>query len=158
MIEHLAGIFCFRLQSRKILITLFFSVRGANIQLTGIGQANSITVWHALSGIFTGRELQDCDYQWMAQMLKESGLSREKIFLILNEEVAPALQANLLYNPTPVMDGWTEEDVTRLAMKFMVRKSTIIDRVVPAHLLLKQRRKHIQYELNRLLVELDKCT
>ena len=54
--------------------------------------------------------------------------------------------------------GWTEEDVTRLAMKFMARKSTIIDRVVPARLLLKQRRKHIQYELNRLLVELDKCT
>jgi hypothetical protein len=78
-------------------------------------------------------------------------LSREKIFLILDEEVAPALQANLLYNPTPVMDGWTEEDVTRLAMKFMARKSTIIDRVVPARLLLKQRRKHIQYELNRLL-------
>ena len=50
-------------------------------------------------------------------MLKESGLSREKIFLILDEEVAPALQANLLYNPTPVMDGWTEEDVTRLAIE-----------------------------------------
>jgi hypothetical protein len=79
VIEHLAGIFCFRLQSRKILITLFFSVRGANIQLTGIGQANSITVWHALSGIFTGRELQDCDYQWMAQMLKESGLAGKNL-------------------------------------------------------------------------------
>ncbi|ELY2855747.1 hypothetical protein SMC92_002820 [Cronobacter dublinensis] len=118
----------------------------------------SIPVWYALSELFTGRELQDYDYRWMAQVLKESGLSREKIFLILDEEVAPALQANLLYNPTPVMDGWTEEDVKRLVMEYVARKPTIIERVVPARVLSKQRRKHIQDELNRLTTELDKCT
>ncbi|EKM5761209.1 hypothetical protein SMX71_003899 [Cronobacter dublinensis] len=117
-----------------------------------------IPVWYALSELFTGRELQDYDYRWMAQVLKESGLSREKIFLILDEEVAPALQANLLYNPTPVMDGWTEEDVKRLVMEYVARKPTIIERVVPARVLSKQRRKHIQDELNRLTTELDKCT
>lgn len=117
-----------------------------------------IPVWYALSELFTGRELQDYDYRWMAQVLKESGLSREKIFLILDEEVAPALQANLLYNPTPVMDGWTEEDVKRLVMEYVARKPTIIERVVPARVLSKQRRKHIQDELNRLTAELDKCT
>ncbi|WP_129232810.1 DUF7079 family protein [Cronobacter condimenti] len=117
-----------------------------------------IPVWYALSELFTGRELQDYDYRWMAQVLKESGLSREKIFVILDEEVAPALQANLLYNPTPVMDGWTEEDVKRLVTEYVTRKPTIIERVVPARLLSKQRRKHIQDELNRLTAELDKCT
>ncbi|SFF29566.1 hypothetical protein SAMN05216563_12041 [Phytobacter palmae] len=120
--------------------------------------AGRIPVWHALSELFTGRELQDYDYRWMAQVLKESGLSREKIFLILDEEVAPALQANLLYNPTPVMDGWTEEDVKRLVVEYVARKPTIIERVVPARVLSKQRRKHIQDELNRLTAELDKCT
>jgi hypothetical protein len=70
----------------------------------------------------------------------------------------PLPSRQIFFTTQPVMDGWTEEDVTRLVMKFMARKSTIIERVVPARLLLKQRRKHIQYELNRLLVELDKCT
>ncbi|RDT54773.1 hypothetical protein DXF93_10985 [Escherichia coli] len=115
-----------------------------------------ISVWYALSELFTGRELQDYDYRWMAQVLKESGLSRESVFLILDEEVAPALQANLLYNPTPVMDGWTEEDVKRLVMEYVTRKPTIIERVVPDRLLSKQRRKYIQDELNRLTAELDK--
>jgi hypothetical protein len=115
-----------------------------------------IPVWYALSELFTGRELQDYDYRWMAQVLKESGLSREEIFEILDEEVAPALQANLLYNPTPVMDGWTEEDVKRLVTEYVIRKPTVIERVVPARLLLKRRRKHIQDELNRLSAELDK--
>ncbi|WP_200553585.1 hypothetical protein [Kosakonia sp. LAM2021] len=128
------------------------------MQLTDNDQANCITVWHALSELFTGRELQGYDYRWMAQVLKESGLSREAIFVILDEEVAPALQANLLYNPTPVMDGWTEEDVKRLVTEYVSRKPTIIERVVPASLLLKQHRKHIRDEINRLTAELDKCT
>lgn len=119
--------------------------------------ANRVPVWHALSELFTGRELQDYDYRWMAQRLKESGLSREEIFVILDGEVAPALQANLLYNPTPVMDGWSEEDIKQLVMKYVNKKPTIFERVIPARLLLNQRRKHIQEELNRLTAELDKC-
>jgi len=125
---------------------------------TGAGLANRVPVWHALSELFTGRELQDYDYRWMAQRLKESGLSREEIFVILDEEVAPALQANLLYNPTPVMDGWSEEDIKRLVTEYVNKKPTIIERVIPARLLLKQRRKHIQDELNKLSAELDKCS
>lgn len=107
---------------------------------------------------FTSRELQDYDYRWIAQALKKSALSRKEIFTILDEEVAPAFQGNLLYNPTPVMDGWTEEDVKRLIIEYVSRKPTIIERVVPASLLLKLRRKHIRDELNRLTAELDKCT
>jgi len=107
---------------------------------------------------FTSRELQDYDYRWIAQALKKSALSRKEIFTILDEEVAPAFQGNLLYNPTPVMDGWTEEDVKRLIIEYVSRKPTIIERVVPASLLLKLRRKHIRDEVNRLTAELDKCT
>lgn len=117
-----------------------------------------IPVWHALSELFTGRELQDYDYRWIAQVLKDSGLDREDIFAILDQEVAPALQANLLYNPTPVMDGWSEEDIKQLVTEYVNKKPTIIERVIPARLLLKQRRKHIQDELNRLSAELDKCS
>lgn len=126
--------------------------------LTETELASRVPVWYALSELFTGRELQDYDYRWMTQVLKESGLSREEIFVILDEEVAPALQANLLYNPTPVMDGWTEEDVKQLVTEYVTRKPTMIERILPARLLLKQRRKHIQDELNRLTAELNKCT
>jgi hypothetical protein len=70
-------------------------------------------------------------------------LSRETIFVILDEEVAPALQANIIYNPTPVMEGWTEEDIKKLVAEYMKKKPTIIERIIPARLLLKQRRKHI---------------
>jgi len=117
-----------------------------------------IPVWHTLSELFTGRELQDYDYRWIAQVLKDSGLNRKEIFAILDQEVAPALQANLLYNPTPVMDGWSEEDIKQLVTEYVNKKPTIIERVIPARLLLKQRRKHIQDELNRLSAELDKCS
>ncbi|EMS9660374.1 DUF7079 family protein [Klebsiella aerogenes] len=127
------------------------------MQLTEAQLMTRVPVWHALSELFTGRELQDYDYRWMAQKLKESGLSREEIFVILDEEVAPALQSNLLYNPTPVMDGWSEEDIKQLVTEYVYKKPTIIERIIPTRLLLKQRRKHIQDELTKLSDELDKC-
>jgi len=115
-----------------------------------------VPVWHALSELFSGRELQEYDYQWMAEVLKKSRLNREEIFRIVDEEVPPALQANLLYNPTPVMDGWSEEDIKQLVTAYLKRKPTIIERIISARLLLKQRRKHISKELNGLSAELDK--
>lgn len=54
------------------------------------------------------------------------------------------------------MDGWTEEDVKRLVTEYVIKKPTIIERVVPAGLLLKKPRKHIRDELNRLTAELGK--
>lgn len=116
-----------------------------------------IPVWQALSELFTGRELQDYDYKWIAQVLKDSGLNREKIFAILDQEVAPALQANLLYNPMPVMEGWSKEDVERLVTEYVNKKPTMIERFIPASLLLKQRREYILNEVNRLFAEVDKC-
>ncbi|MEE4404712.1 hypothetical protein V2T32_10285 [Enterobacter mori] len=95
-----------------------------------------VPVWHALSELFSGRELQEYDYQWMAEVLKKSRLNREEIFRIVDEEVTPALQANLLYNPTPVMDGWSEEDIKRLVTAYLKRKPTIIECIISARLLL----------------------
>lgn len=126
-----------------------------------LSEAELITrapVWYALSELFTWRDLQDYDYIWMAQVLKDSGLSREDIFTILDEEVAPALQTNLLYNPTPVIDCWSEDDVKELVLRYVSRKPTLIERVIPSHYLFKQRRKFIQDEILKLTAELDKST
>ena len=117
-----------------------------------------IPVWHALSELFTGRELQDYDYRWIAQELKDSGLNLEEIFAILDQEVAPALQATLLYNHTPVMEGWTKNDIKRLVTEYVNKKPTMMERFIPASLLLKQRRKYILNEINRLAAEMDKST
>lgn len=97
-------------------------------------------VWYALSELFTWRDLQDYDYRWMAQVLKDSGLSREEIFTILDEEVAPALQTNLLYNPTPVIDEWSEDDIKELVSRYVSRNPPLIERVIPSRYLFKQRR------------------
>ncbi|WP_105601104.1 DUF7079 family protein [Cronobacter sakazakii] len=125
------------------------------MHLTDAEIASRVPVWHALSEIFTGRELQDYDYRWMAQVLKASGKNREEILTILDEEVAPVLQMNLLYSPAPVMQGWSEEDVKERVLEYVIRKPTLIERLVPARILLKQRRKYIQTEIDRLCAELD---
>ncbi|EPN9528522.1 DUF7079 family protein [Cronobacter malonaticus] len=125
------------------------------MHLTNAEIASQVPVWYALSEIFTGRELQDYDYRWMAQVLKASGKNREEILTILDEEVAPVLQMNLLYSPAPVMQGWSEEDVKEMVLEYVIRKPTLIERLVPARILLKQRRKYIQTEIDRLCAELD---
>ncbi|MCL2898163.1 DUF7079 family protein [Brenneria tiliae] len=115
-----------------------------------------VLVWHALSDLFTARELQDYDYQWMVKVLKESGLSKETIFQIIDDEVAPALLGNLLFNPTPVMDGWEPEEIKELVLRYLHKKSTVIEKILPRKSLIKKRRKTIQNELSRLSIELDK--
>ncbi|WP_353655493.1 hypothetical protein [Enterobacter sp. DE0047] len=104
---------------------------------------------------FTGRDLQDYDYRWIAQVLKHSGLNREEIFAILDQEVAPALQANLLYNPTPIMEGWSKEDVEQLVTEYVNKKPTMIERFIPASLLLKQRRKS-NPQVNMKMIQLSR--
>lgn len=115
-----------------------------------------VLVWHALSDLFTARELQDYDYQWMVKVLKESGLSKETIFQIIDDEVAPALLGNLLFNPTPVMDGWEPEEVKELVLRYLHKKPTIIEKILPRKSLIKKRRKKIQSELSQLSIELNK--
>lgn len=91
----------------------------------------------------------------MAQVLKASGKSSEVILTILDEEVAPALQINLLYSPVPVMQGWSEEDVKAMVLEYVIRKPTLIERLVAALILSNRRRKYIQTEIERLCAELD---
>ncbi|EOW6805155.1 hypothetical protein ACOZ11_003936 [Cronobacter muytjensii] len=125
------------------------------MHLTDAEIASRVPVWYALSEIFTGRELQDDDYRWMAQVLKETGKSREEILTILDEEVAPTLQVNLLHSPAPVMQGWSEENVKLMVMEYVARRPTLIERMLPARFLLKRRRKYIQHDVDRLCAELD---
>ncbi|NCH53883.1 DUF7079 family protein [Cronobacter muytjensii] len=125
------------------------------MHLTDAEIASRVPVWYALSEIFTGQELQDYDYRWMAQVLKETGKSREEILTILDEEVAPTLQVNLLHSPAPVMQGWSEENVKLMVMEYVARKPTLIERMLPARFLLKRRRKYIQHDVERLCAELD---
>ncbi|ELY2495320.1 hypothetical protein SMB59_000733 [Cronobacter muytjensii] len=125
------------------------------MHLTDAEIASRVPVWYALSEIFTGRELQDDDYRWMALVLKETGKSREEILTILDEEVAPTLQVNLLHSPAPVMQGWSEENVKLMVMEYVARKPTLIERMLPARFLLKRRRKYIQHDVDRLCAELD---
>lgn len=131
---------------------------GKPMHLTDTEIADRVPVWYALSEIFTGRELQDYDYRWMAQVLKASGKSCEEILTILDEEVAPVLQLNLLYSPVPVMQGWSEEDVKERVLAYVIRKPTLIERLVPAPVLSKRRRKYIQTEIERLCAELAQIT
>ncbi|NUW65979.1 hypothetical protein HUZ94_20500 [Cronobacter sakazakii] len=128
------------------------------MHLTDTEIADRVPVWYALPEIFTGRELQDYDYRWMAQVLKASGKSCEEILTILDEEVAPVLQLNLLYSPVPVMQGWSEEDVKERVLAYVIRKPTLIERLVPAPVLSKRRRKYIQTEIERLCAELAQIT
>lgn len=131
---------------------------GKPMHLTDTEIADRVPVWYALSEIFTGRELQDYDYRWMAQVLKASGKSCEEILTILDEEVAPVLQLNLLYSPVPVMQGWSEEDVKERVLAYVIRKPTLIERLVPAPVLSKRRRKYIQTEIERLCAKLAQIT
>ncbi|CCK08176.1 hypothetical protein BN128_2187 [Cronobacter sakazakii 696] len=49
----------------------------------------------------------------------------------------------------------TSEDVKEMVLAYVIRKPTLIERLVPARILLKQRRKYIQTEIDRLCAELD---
>lgn len=92
----------------------------------------------------------------MTHVLKEPGLNWEEILVILDEEIAPAVQANLLYIPMQVMSGWSEEEIKQVVTEYMSKKPTIIERVIPSRLMLKQH-KHIQGELKKLSTEQEKC-
>ena len=56
------------------------------------------------------------------------------------------------------MQGWSEEDVKEMVLAYVIRKPMLIERLVPARILLKQRRKYIQTEIEWLCAELAKIT
>ncbi|AHK18996.1 hypothetical protein B7R74_04850 [Yersinia pseudotuberculosis] len=114
-----------------------------------------IPVWYALSDLFTARELQDYDYKWMAEVLNASGYSRETLFEILDEEVAPALLGNLLFNPTPVIDGWEQKEVKDLVLRHLNKKLALIEWFIPHVFLLKKRQNIIRKERALLSEALD---
>lgn len=44
-------------------------------------------VWHALAELIIGWDLQNYDYRWIVQVIKNCGLNREVIFTILDQYV-----------------------------------------------------------------------
>ncbi|MCI0285650.1 hypothetical protein E7W42_02635 [Cronobacter sakazakii] len=51
--------------------------------------------------------------------------------------------------------GWSEKDVKEMVIEYVIRKPMLIERLVPARILFKQRRKYIQTEIDRLCAGLD---
>lgn len=73
---------------------------------------NRVQVWTALAELFVARELQDYDYRSIAQTLHAADVGAAELANILRDEVAPAFMGNLSgFNPTPEMEGWSENEV-----------------------------------------------
>lgn len=69
-------------------------------------------VWTALAELFVARELQDYDYESIAETLRASTLTSSEMLDVLRDEVAPAFMGNLSgFNPVPEMESWSEDDV-----------------------------------------------
>ena len=73
---------------------------------------NRVQVWTALAELFVARELQDYDYRSIAQTLHAADVGAAELANILRDEVAPAFMGNFSgFNPTPEMEGWSENEV-----------------------------------------------
>lgn len=70
--------------------------------------AQRLPVWRALAQLFLDTELAPQDYQGIADDLKASPYSTTELRAILENEVAPALQSNLL-SVAGEWAGWQDE-------------------------------------------------
>jgi hypothetical protein len=109
-----------------------------------------VPVWYAMSELYTASELQDYDFKWIAEELEKSSYPAQTLRYILEEEVAPALSGNLRFNPTPVIDGWTQEEIKTLMLNYLSRKPTLLERIIPKRILVRKRLEIIEPELSRL--------
>ena len=79
-----------------------------------------LPVWHAMSELFLDTELQPFDYQHIAGKLRDSGYSRDELWRILQDEVAPVFSWNLL-SVAGEWSGWSEadvEDIMKRSLRF----------------------------------------
>ena len=68
-------------------------------------------VWEALSELFVGKELQEYDYQYIADTLSQSGYSMDVLETILRNEVTPVFRENIGVFSIPEMEGWNRETI-----------------------------------------------
>jgi hypothetical protein len=76
-------------------------------------------VWEALSDLFTGRELQNDDYDAMARTIRDSGYSLGETESILRDEVAPVFAANLSALAIPELMGWSRDSIREEILKYL---------------------------------------
>lgn len=72
-----------------------------------------LPVWASLSELFLDTELDDYDFNRIANSLKNSPYQTDEIERILHDEVAPAFAGNL-WSPAGEWQPWSESDVLRI--------------------------------------------
>jgi hypothetical protein len=78
--------------------------------LSGEEIEERLPVWCALAKLFLDTKLQPHDFDWIAKVLSQAGLSTRSAEEILNNEVAPVFVLNLL-NAAGEPWGWQDEGV-----------------------------------------------
>ena len=101
-------------------------------------------VWSALSELFVGRELQDYDYDDIAERLLKSGYSLAELQAILDQEIVPVFHTNLGPLALPEMMGWSAEDVKNLVIDHMNKRATLAELILPDKWLRERRSAHIR--------------
>ncbi|WP_206950786.1 DUF7079 family protein [Trinickia acidisoli] len=87
-------------------------------------------VWEALSELFVGKELQDYDYEAIAETLRQSGYSLDELEKMLREEVAPVFRSNLSPLAVPEMEGWAREAVVKDVRAYLARERAGLLRIL----------------------------
>lgn len=98
-----------------------------------------VPVWIALSELFAGKELQDYDYRYIAETLRNSGYATLQLEDILNGEVTPVFHFNLGLLAFPEHEGWSENNVKDLILEKLHSKPTLTEILLPKKWLLKIR-------------------
>jgi len=103
-------------------------------------------VWSALSDLFLDTELQPDQERRIARELSASGYSREELWRIFYDEVAPAFAFNLL-DIAGEWAMWSEDEVREIMLASLRSGSRF-----PAMAWLKKRlfRRHLEREWARL--------
>ncbi|NIF05606.1 hypothetical protein F3J23_09135 [Chryseobacterium sp. Tr-659] len=81
-------------------------------------------VWYALSDLYLDTELQEWQFQYMADIFLKSPFSLEKIKKIDKYEVFPVLFSNLL-DPAGEWAGFDEKRLVKNIMKWMDSRSQL---------------------------------
>lgn len=109
------------------------------IKLDEVDIARRTPVWHALSELFVGKELQDYDYRYIAEVLQQSGYAPATLQDILVDEVAPVFQGNLGTLAIPELEGWTAETVKSAILESLQASPRMMQRLLPEHWLRERR-------------------
>lgn len=86
-------------------------------------------VWEALSELFVGKELQEYDYRYIADVLSRSGYSLDVLETILQDEVTPVFRENIGIFSIPEMEGWNSEAIKSAILNHLNRPKHFLQRI-----------------------------